>query len=252
MLPLQYDMAGNQYLLDGAWMHMMKEVPGEGVNQKLDYLATCRWLPIWMEILKEVKHLKVTGGTLGNTQRKVLYVNKLPLSVLELAMTNRPSMPAGVCWEGNTPNARDLMIWQLFWAVTKVKDNAWGRLLRQSFEATVLDSPQWANAEPNFTQSQGLHEIPFPLNEGVTMANMAAHLKICRVTHDFMDHSLRPYVQQNQTAAAEWRNAPAGAIIRNPNAHNTQMMTTSSTETAQPMPSVYVEIPMDGIDSNTQ
>jgi hypothetical protein len=197
MLPLQYDMAGNQYLPDSAWMRMMKEVPREGVNQKLDYLVTCRWLLIWMEILKEVKHLKVTGGTLGNAQRKVLYVNKLPLSLLELAMTNRPSTPAGVRWEGNMPNAGDLMIWQLFRTVTKVKDNAWGRLLRQSFEATVLDSPQWANAEPDFTQSQGLHEIPFPLNEGVTTANMATHLKICGVTCNF--ETIRSVRMSNRT-----------------------------------------------------
>jgi hypothetical protein len=214
----------------------------------LERKTTRQWLLIWMEILKEVKHLKATGGTLGNAQRKVLYVNKLPLSVLELAMTNCPSMSAGVRWEGNTPNAGDLMIWQLFQAVTKVKDNARGRLLRQSFEAAMLDSPQWANTEP---QSQGLREIPFPPNEGMTTANMAAHLKTCRVTRDFMDHSLHPYVQWNQAAAAEWQNALAGVIIHHPDVHNTQMMTPWSTEMAQLMPSVYVEIPMDGIDSNT-
>jgi hypothetical protein len=84
-LPLQFDMAGNQYLPKGTWMHMMKEVLGKGVYQKLDYLASRRWLPIWVDVLKEVKHLKATGGSLGNTQKKVQIINKAPLSILELA-----------------------------------------------------------------------------------------------------------------------------------------------------------------------
>jgi hypothetical protein len=127
-------MAGNQYLPEGAWMRMMKEVPGKGVYQKLDYLASRRWLPIWVDVLKEVKHLEATGGSLGNAQKKVRVINRALLSVLELAMTNRASTPAGVRWEGDapnagvrwegdTPNAGDLMIWQLFRAVTKVKDD---------------------------------------------------------------------------------------------------------------------------------
>jgi hypothetical protein len=95
-LPLQFDMAGNQYLPEGTWMRMMKEVPGKGVYQKLDYLASRQWLPIWVDVLKEVKHLEATDGSLGNAQKKIRVINRAPLSVLELAMTNRASTPAGV------------------------------------------------------------------------------------------------------------------------------------------------------------
>lgn len=244
---LPFDKAGNQYLPDGAWMRMMKEVPGEGVHQKLDYLATRRWLPIWADILKEIRHLEATGGTLGNAQKKVKVVNRAPYSVMELAMTNRGSTPAGLRWVDGIPNTEDLMIWQVYRAITKVKDDVRHRALRQAFDAAVTDDSLWEHYTPTPAQSQGLLEIPFPAGAEVTPSNMAGHLKACGVTREFLEHSLRPYVLRNQAAAAERRNMPPGTLINTTTAPGMQMLTQPPTTTTSLVP-IYADLPMDDVE----
>jgi hypothetical protein len=147
------------------------------------------------------------------------------------------------------PNAGDLIIWQLFRAVTKVKDDIKSKTLRYTFEAAVLDHHQWEDVGDNKTQSQGLHKIPFPTGEAVTLVNMARHLKQCRVMCEFVEHSLLPYVQRNQAAAAERRSTPLERTMNPPIVQHAPMVTQSSGEAAPTMLSIYAEIPMDGIDS---
>jgi hypothetical protein len=142
------------------------------------------------------------------------------------------------------------MIWQLFRAITKVKDNIKSKTLRYTFEAAVLDHHQWADAGDNTTQSQGLHEIPFPTGETVNPVNMARHLKRCGVTCEFVEHSLLPYIQRNQAAAAERRSLPLERTTNPPIMQHAPMVTQSSAETTPTMPSIYAEIPMDGIDGS--
>jgi hypothetical protein len=210
-LPLPLGHEGLMHFSGRPWAQLTSTALGKMLDAKVDWLLRCWYLPIYREVLNEIDAIRRHKGHLHPLQRRISNQRSELFSLYDIAMRCPKQAPKGLRWVNNKPNAVDMTVWEILRTIQRSSENTERNLmLRHTLHDTVLDQTLW---QTGATQSTGIRPTAYPEKMPISMGNMAAHLRQCRVISAFWSEQIRPFVLWGTAPSATDAPASTGSPV---------------------------------------